>query len=384
MKILGKKEVDALIEQESDYCVSLYQPVHRLGDPQDTIRYKNLLSETRRLLVEKGMRSVAAEKLLAPEYKLLEDSQYWKNPGAEGLAVFFNAGIRERYLLPKKFTESASVALRFRIKPLIPLLTGDGRFFILALSKSRTSLYLGSRFSISDVALPDGTPESIEKTLQYDDPQSQLQFHTGTTRTGQKQRQAMFHGQGVGIDEERENTIRFCQQIDKHLKPIFLDHQMPVVLVGVDALPSLYRETDSSGMLTRETINSNPDSMANKTLHEKAWQVVQPLFAEDEEKARSKFLEKHGTGNTSTNIPDIIKAAVTARIETLFVAENEEEWGKFNQENHEIALTAKDSPGAVDLLDFAAAKTLQNNGLVYVRKEEDLPVKAKAAAVLRY
>jgi hypothetical protein len=38
---------------------------------------------------------------------------------------------------------------RFHIKPLLPLLSGDGRFYVLALSQSEVRLLQGTRYSVS-------------------------------------------------------------------------------------------------------------------------------------------------------------------------------------------------------------------------------------------
>ncbi|MDW7774525.1 MAG: hypothetical protein SCH71_16700 [Desulfobulbaceae bacterium] len=383
MKILGRKEIGSLVEKKSDYCVSIYLPVHRLGDPQDTIRYKNLLGEAEKMLVEMGMRSVEAVEFLAPEHALLDDYAYWKNLGSEGLAVFFCAGMRERFLLPRRFSESVTVAGRFRVKPLIPLVTGDGRFFILTLSKGSARLFIGSRFSISKIGLPEGAPASLMETLKYDDPERQLQFHTQTSGTGGR-RQAMFHGHGVGIDEEKENITRFCQQLDKKLYPIFFGEKIPVVLAGIASLPPLYREVESSGMLVSQSVDIDPEALSPESLHREAWELAAPLFAEEEKKARDKFHQLHGTGLAVTDITDIVAAAGDGRIETLFILEDEELWGVFDPGKNMIMPTTNDFPGTVDLLDLAVASTLVNKGNIYVKKPGEMPVAENAAAILRY
>lgn len=383
MKILGRKEIKALIEKESDYCVSIYLPVHRFGDPQDTIRFKNLLVQAQKLLEQRGLRSVEAAKLIAPEFELLEDVQYWKNLGSEGLAVFISEDLRKRYLLPLEFSESAAVAGRFRVKPLISLITGDGRFFILALNKSDTRLFIGSRYSIAEVGLPDGAPRGLEEALKYDDPEKQLQFHTGAAGTGGR-RQAMFHGHGAGADDERENISRFFQQLEKHLHPVFLEEKIPVVPVGVEYLPPLYREIDSSGMLVSGSLNVNPSAMRPEELHDRVWQLVAPVFTQEENAAREKFHKLYGTGLAVSDMAEIVAAAKDGRVETLFVLKDVTVWGVFDPGKNMIIPTADDFPGAVDLLDLAAALTLAGNGAVYVKKLEEMPVQEDIAAILRY
>jgi hypothetical protein len=384
MKILGRKEIESLIEKKCDRCISIYMPVHRLGDQQDNIRYKNLLGKAEKLLTEKGLRSVRAAQLLAPEYDLLSDLEFWKNPGADGLAVFCSDDIRQRYLLPRSFEESVTVGKRFRVKPLIPLVAEDGRFFVLALSRGNVRLFQAGRFGISEIGLPEGAPASMQEALKYDDPQRQLQYHTGTAGTGGARRQAMFHGHGVGIDEERENTLRFFQQLEKHLHPVFYGEKIPVVVAGVESLPPVYRDIDSSGMVVPESLDSNPDALDIEDLHRRSWDIVAPLFAEGEKKAREKFEELHGTGRAVTDLTAVVAAAVDGRIETLFTLEDEELWGVYDPEKNMVIPTAPDFPGAVDLLDFAAAMTLVNSGRVYVQRPGEMPVEADIAAILRY
>jgi hypothetical protein len=221
------------------------------------------------------------------------------------------------------------------------------------------------------------------EAIRYDEPQRQLQYHTGTASTGGK-RQAMYHGQGVGIDEERENIKRFFQQLEKRLSPIFFEQKIPVVLAGVESLPPMYREQDSSGMLLRQILAGNPESMSPEDLHQKAWQLVVPVFAEEEKKAREKFQQLRGTDRVVTDIADIVKAAKAGRIETLFMVENIEKWGIFDARKYEATLTAADLPGAVDLSDLAVAWTLQGNGAVYIKKQDEMPVAEPTAAILRY
>lgn len=383
MTIPGHRYIEGLIENKSDCCISIYLPVHRRGDTQDPLRYKNLAGRAEKMLVEKGMRPAVAAEYLAPEYELTRDSAFWKNLGSDGLAVFLCDGMRDRLSLPRSFNESVSVARRFMVKPLIPLFTGDGRFFILALDKNRTRLFMASRNTATEVSLPEEAPASLAETLKYDDPQSQLQYHTGSAGTGGK-REAMYHGQGVGIDEDRQNTNRFFQELDKHLYPVFHEENIPVVVAGVESLPPLYREVDSSGLLIPESLNTNPEALNPQELHERGWQLVAPLFAEKEKAAREKFLELHGTGRAITDFGEIVAAGDDGRIETLFISEEAEKWGIYDPGSRRVEFTGKELPEAVDLFDLAVARTLSNRGTVYVSKQEEMVVEGEIAAILRY
>jgi hypothetical protein len=43
------------------------------------------------------------------------------------------------------------VSERFHVKPLLPLLSGDGRFYVLALSQNEIRLLQGTRYSVEQV-----------------------------------------------------------------------------------------------------------------------------------------------------------------------------------------------------------------------------------------
>jgi hypothetical protein len=383
MTIPGHRYIEALIEKKSAYCISIYLPVHRVGDAQDSLRYKNLVAEAEKMLIKKGARPPDAAEYLAPEYELAMETAFWKNLGDDGLAVFIGDGRRDRLPSPRSFNESVTVARRFKVKPLIPLLTGDGRFFILALDQDRTRLFMASHFKLTEIALPEGAPVSLADTLKDDEPRSQLQYHPGTAGTGGR-REAMYLGQGAAIDEDPQSVSRFFQQLNKYLYPVFYDENIPVVLAGVESLLPLYRKSDTSRLLMEKSVTTNPEAMRPEELHAQCWEVVAPRFVEREKAARAKFQELHGTGRAITDLTEIVAAGDDGRIETLFTAEDAEEWGLYDPAGRRVELTDQNIPEAVDLFDLAVARTLSTRGTVFVRKQAEMPVDQKIAAILRY
>ena len=71
---------------------------------------------------------------------------------------------------------------RFDVKPLLPLLCGDGRFYLLALSQRRVRLFEGDRDGLQALALRD-VPADLAEAMRFDDRHEQLQLHqTGPAR----------------------------------------------------------------------------------------------------------------------------------------------------------------------------------------------------------
>jgi hypothetical protein len=86
----------------------------------------------------------------------------------QGLALFLAPHIFREYRVPVALDEWVVVTHRFHIKPLLPLLSGNGHFFVLALSQKEVRLLQGTRYSISEVEL-QGVPQGITEALRFED-----------------------------------------------------------------------------------------------------------------------------------------------------------------------------------------------------------------------
>ncbi|MFO7497196.1 MAG: hypothetical protein R6X05_16340, partial [Desulfobacterales bacterium] len=152
----------------------------------------------------------------------------------------------------------------------------------------------------------------------------------------------------------------------------------------VDTLFPLYREVNTYPHLMEEGISGNPEGMSPEELHRKAWTIVEPVFKKDRETALDRYRQLAGTGQTTTDIVEAIRAAHHGRIEVLFVAVGVQLWGRFDSEQNKVDVHDIPEPGDGDLLDLTAIKTLINGGMVFAVSPEEVPGQAYLAAVLRY
>jgi hypothetical protein len=383
MNLLPKDELQTLIQPPGGLCVSIFIPTYRTGveTQQNLIRLKNLLAEAEEALIAHDLRLPEAQKLLAPVQTLQEDGLFWQHQ-SDGLAIFVASNIFRYYCLPLKFEELAVVNEQFHLKPLLPLLSGDGRFYILALSQSTVRLLQGTRFSVNEVDLPD-MPTSLAEALQYDDPEKQLQFHTGTApRPGH--RAAIFHSQGVGQDDENENLRRYLRQVAEGVQRLLKDEHVPLVLAGTSHLLAIYREVNDYSYLIKEDVTGNPEPFSNEALHRQAWDMVEPYFLEAQQEAKTQYQQLAETRRASQDIREIVPAAHYGRIDTLFVATDDYKWGTFDPQTNTIELRNQPKPGDGDLLDRAAVQTLLKGGVVYALPSEQMPEETPMAAVFRY
>jgi len=380
--LLSQDELKTLMQCE-DTCVSIYLPVHKAGPPirQDPIRFKNLISEAIERLEQRGLRRTDAEEFLAPA-KDLDKPEFWRNQN-EGLAIFVAPNLFRYYRLPLYFEELVSVGDRFHLKPLIPLFTHNGRFYILALSQHQIKLFQASRYQLNEVDIGD-TPTSLEEALQYDQPEEQVQMHTGNPNPAAG-KSLIFHGHGVGTTDDKTAIWRFFQKVDAGIRKVLDGENAPLIMAGVEYLLPIYRDANSYPHLIEGCVTVNSEALTPKELHDKAWNVMFHYFNVDREKAANRYRELAGNdGQASRDLEEVIKAAYYQRVDSLFVATGEKQWGQFDPESNSIELHREPDPRDVDLLDFAAIQTFLNGGTVYAEKPENLPDRALLAATFRY
>jgi hypothetical protein len=382
MKTIEKHEVDLLLQLDEWPAISIFMPVSRIGDQQDSLRYKNFLTEIETGLINEGMRSPEARILLEPEYNLVKDIEYWRTLGADGLAVFLSRQSVVRYPLPISFKELVMVGRRFHVRPLLPLLFG-GQYLVLALSRKKVQLFRGDRYQLEEIEPPENTPKSMNEALQFDDPDRELQFHTrtGTTRG---ERDAMFHGHGAGFDDQNETLIRYFQAIDRSLFPLLEDEEVPVILAGTEELHAVYRNASKSRTILNKGILGNVSELPTEIIHRKAWEIAGGYFAETEQEAVQTFQDNLGGAKVADELQSVITAAYDGRVENLFVAENEQLWGEFDPDKRKALVRKQDSGQVVDLLDEAVFWTLNKKGTVYVKKRPEMPLDTPICAHLRY
>jgi hypothetical protein len=385
MNIVTREDLRALVERQAGPCVSIYQPTHRAGPDtrsyaqQDVVRFKNQLREATRRLAAAGHRD--GQELLEPARRLLDDAAFWERR-SDGLAVFIAPGTMRTFRVPARVEELVVVAPSFHVKPLLALLTGDGLFYVLALSQNAVRLIAATRNHSGEVELT-GTPRSLAEALRYDDPERQLQFHTGTPASRDR-RAAMFHGHGTGVDDAKGNILRFFQQVDRAVTGLVHNPSIPLVVAAVDYLMPIYREANTHPSLLDAGIPGNPEGLRPDELHARAWPLVEPHFRRERQEAAARYLQLHGTGRTSSDVREVVPAAWDGRIEVLFVAVGVRVWGTFVTDARTVELS-DEAPGRnEDLLNLAAIHTLLNRGMVYAVPPAEMPNETPVAAVLRY
>jgi Bacterial archaeo-eukaryotic release factor family 3 len=364
---IGAADVDPLLEEQEGPCVSIHLPtsVVTRDTEQDRIVLKNLRAEAFERLSALGLRRPDAEAVLLPVDDILEDESFWPYL-SDGLALYCARGMHAVYRLPVRFEPEVRVGDRFHLRPLIPLLTEDGLFFIVAVSENRLRLLEGTRHHVQplDVA---GLPADMTEALR---------------RRGRDPiRKPSRRWQG---DEGQKLRYRlYFQQIDRTLRHEYRGHADPLVFAGVDYLFPIFRDAVSYRGLLDQPIMGNPDQMTAQELHAQAWPIVEPVLARPRRAALASYGELHGTGRTSTDLETILGAALDGRIQALFVRQSATVFGTFDQARRTVELHEERASQDLDLIARAARWAYGTGALIFAGEPPEIPEATPLAAVFR-
>jgi hypothetical protein len=386
MNILTRTALNKLIDIEEQWCVSIYLSTHRTGMDiqQDPIRLKNLLKEAEQQLSARGVKLSVTHNILEPAVKLLQDSYFWQHQ-SNGLAIFLSGKGFYCYRLPLNFKEMLVIADYFYIKSLLSLFTGDGQFYVLALSQNHVRLLHSTRYNINEVDIRQ-VPGSLVEALRNDNNEAHLQMHTSCTAGSTPGRSSIFHGHGGGGENAKNDLLRYFRQINEGLVEVLKGIWSPLVLAGVEYLLPIYKEANTYPHLIDSVIKGNPDLLSAEELHKSSWDIISPLFLKAQEEATARYIQLSGQGSemVSDTLENIIPAAFKGQVKTLFIATEMQQWGSFNRIMNIVQLHEKEESGDEDLLDLVAVISFMKGGTVYLVNPEKMPGGTFVAAVFRY
>jgi hypothetical protein len=360
------------------------QPIGR-ESRQGAIRLKNLLGLAESRLTDAGMLASDAERFLAPAHELEEDPDLWQHQSI-GLAVFVdNTGARH-FTLPITVPEIVVVGPRFHITPLLPLFDADGDYRVLTLTAEHAHFYTGSRFTFTEQADATLTADTASDEIDSDyqnpvqaSPTARRGVHSFSTANAQ------VYGDSPP-EWRKTRLLDFIGHVAKSVDHMQAADPLPLVIVADPECSGHIQAMLANQRLIAGAAELNPSSLALPNLHKHTLEVMHHAFTRGKSEAIEKAAALMGRGDSTvlSRPEDVVRAAYDGRVTTLVVAEGENVWGRFDPSTEASAPLATSESMTEDLLDSAAAYTLQQGGTVFVAPHSELPTGVKVAAVLRY
>jgi hypothetical protein len=365
MDQLNHHDLRTLTALKQGPCVSIFTHTRRGGGADDRPRWREQLHESLRQLDQRGVAQETIHAVLGPALNQLtkDKDEFWTH-ASDGLAAFFAPGFARFYRLPAPFADRVVVGPRFHVTPLLGYVGDDGRFFTLALSRNQVRLLEGTAHSWRRIEV-HGMPASLAEARPAHDRDEPLNYHTHRGGLGVRM-QAVYHGQGVGIDDRKKEFLTYCQAIDRAIHSILGEGHAPLVLATAKHHAAIYRQANRYDHLLADIVRGNPDRTSDAELHERAWALVAPQFHARAELAAARYHQLAGTGRSTRQFEEILPAARRGELETLLVATGREIPGRFDAKTDRAEELSLYAPDAEDLVNVAASYFLDRGRNVFV------------------
>jgi len=377
--------------------VSIFLPTDRRGREvrQGPIRLGNLIRAARESLLSGGMPAAEADAVLAPASGFLDNHEFWQYQD-HGLALFLDATEMRAFQVPLSFTEHVSAGPGFHIRPLLPLLAADGRFQVLTVTAGQVRLFKASRYDLLEVR-SDALPGSLVKELgpfdsgndhanDYENPVQASPVarpHTGSINIGN----AQVYGDSPA-EWTKARLVEFTRRVAAAVDERSAADPVPLVLVAGSEIGGHFRGFTTLDRLLVGVIETNPEAMDDRELHDAAYGVARPVLDAVRTKAIARFEALLGAGDAraATGARDVFSAAEQGRVDTLLLPlEDRAPRPDEPDTGHAVPDDGAQAPGwsDPDLLEVAAVQTLRQGGSLHLHGEAGSPP-AEVGAVLRY
>lgn len=379
MTLLTKRQFKKLANEHSNYCISIYIPTKRGGENKDSIiMLKNQLKKIEAELSEFNLKQNEIDEYLKPINDLLNKSGFFRHL-SDALVLYRNSTDFIYTSLPLDVKEVSLVSDHYYLLPLLSSFNNNNTFFILTLSMNKNRLYEATQHKIAQIVTDDILPDSMMDSSGKDVRQKSLQFRSGHA----KGRLGLFHGKGEGKDDKKTEIIKYLTDIDKGLNEILEGYGAPLIVASVDYIFTLFQEVSTYKHIYPKVISGNYDNGDILLLHEKACELLAPYFNVIRNEQKEIYSEK--VNKTTTDIGEMIEAALSGSIDTLFVKKHKQVWGDFKQEEGSVIIKHDEGKPEKCLLDFTARSTFLKGGKVFLEEPDELPEpEAAANAILRY
>jgi len=371
------------LAKQAGRCISIYMPTYRAAavahDNQP--RFKALLKTASEAIQSRGLSETDTHSFLEPASQLLGRLAFWQEV-RRGLAIFISGQNIRAFHMAFECEELCIAGNRFHVTPLIQWLNEDASYYLLAVSQNSARLLHGTRCTLDEVDVPD-LPSSRDEALNYDPREGFYQTHSGQPQLRGKEG-IVFTGQGGEVDVAKDEISSYFRLIDIAVSRCLATQSEPLLFAGVDYLYSIYRRQNHYSHLVFKHIAGNPDLFSSPDLRKRAWMIIESLLRERQETAIARYWEFVGQGRSCNRMEDILDAADTGMVETLFVCPAIRRWGKYDSNSQTVHLDRGPAPDNQELINLAVCLVLKHHGTVESIVSGNIPGGGSMAAVLRF
>ncbi|MEH0154985.1 hypothetical protein V6R21_12640 [Limibacter armeniacum] len=385
MKLFSENKFKELAKIRDKLCMTIYIPTSRAGkrvlEGEGKIRLRNQLKKVEKMLDQKGLDNKEREQFMEPVVALLDDHVLWHHL-SDCLVIFRTSKMMTFHTLPIETEEMTYMSDRLYLTPLIPLINGVCRFFILSLNQNNVKFFEGTRYSIADVYIEDIMPQRLAETERFTEKERSLQHHSsGGT---------VYHGQGKNKDYKEIELENFLREVDKGMMKMLHDEDAPLVIAATPNVASSFMKICSYPHVHKRFITGNHEGVNRTVLHEKALRVLQPVLDTGKLSILRNYKKLQTKGKTTAGVWNSLPKALDGRVEALLINKTSKDiFGYYEEKTHSVSPASKskvsDPSDAENLSHMAIINTINNGGKVYMVDDRQMPVNhTRMCAILRY
>jgi len=378
---LSKEIIPELIHAAGP-CITLLLPPYRPGEPGETpaARLKVELQQASQDLSGRGIREPLCVDLLEPLHQLSHEQEWLGGSGSDRV-IFRSQGIFRGFALPVPASpgRACTVGDCFWIRPILASLALPARTYVLEVTKKAVTLLACGLTVVARVALPKGTPATLDEALGFKAPDHELANWSSAGPSSGAMRGVKF-GTGSGRETQHAYLHDFYRAVDRGVKELLsFETQVPLILAGVDEETAIYRSINTHSNLLEQGIHGSPGApITPEQILRQSHDIGLRDFERRVALEMSESKERLAPARFSSDLEDILRAGVEGRVSDLYLDENGQRMGAFAGK----ALGGRNWHDE-DLLNVAAVETLLRGGAVYSLPSH-LMSGAVAAAAFRY
>lgn len=368
----GKEALLDLADHTHEHSISIFMPTHSRGrevlEGQDLISFKNHLQAIRLELEAQNVRSNDIDDLMQPLDDLLGDTQFWRHR-TEGLAVFRNPTFFRTFDSPLPLDDFHQLGAQFFVRPLLNYVQPSPQYYLLQIGKNGVVLYLADQYSIAVVETQGVMPSGIEEVTKYYDFEQELQGRT----VGRGGTSAMYTSDDSDNKDKDHLLADYFRLIDRAVTQLIGNRNVPLLLASVAYYQPIYRQVNAYPHLQEGGLTGNFDQADIREMHRMATEQLGDYFHQPRQQRVTQYQHNSGGDLVSHDLRQILEAAVTGRVEILFLRPDAQAWGHFDESTLTATIHDEAQPGDESLIDEVALLTLRNGGEVYGLDEVNLP-----------
>jgi hypothetical protein len=320
--------------------------------------------------------------------ELLESVSDWEvlaqgeEPQGKSIGVFRSPDVFRMTWLEEPVRSRAVIGPHFYIRPLLPELTRDREFYILALSQKNVRLLRCTARTSEEVAFPAGVALSFDAYMNSAKP-DHVSDNRGTPGPSSGSSKGVLFTTSSDREDKDEYLTHFFQQIDRGVNEVLRGKTEPVVLAAVEYEIALYRSVNRYPHLAAESVEGAPNSLKSGEMHARALDAILRCYEKKTDEVLAEYNHKVG-GGASNRLKEIVLAAHEGRVLTLLVSDSLETTGAFDETTHTVKGRETGASEDEDLVNDAVVQTILHAGQVFVVPNGKMPNGAPLAAIYRF